>query len=317
MIEIHGAGAAGLTLATELLSRGAEVRLFDPHRQPGHHACSWYAGGMLAPFCEGESAEAPVVVEGQKAARWWESQGVQVEKKGSLVVALERDKQELERFSRRTQGFEWLDQAGIAALEPDLAERFTTALYFPDEAHINPRDALAHLTAQLPSEVWLSKPGAADVDCTGLNAKPALNDLRGVRGEMAVLQSHDFSLSRPIRLLHPRYPLYMVPRADGKLMLGATQIENESREAPHLRSLLELFSVVYAVHPALAEAQVLEIGADARPAFPDHLPRLVKTSDRLYLNGLFRHGFLLSPSLAQQAADYLLDGRTSDWFYEH
>ena len=58
---VIGAGGAGLCVATELAARGLDVTVIDRETRPGPHACSWWAGGMLAPFCEGETAEEPVV----------------------------------------------------------------------------------------------------------------------------------------------------------------------------------------------------------------------------------------------------------------
>jgi glycine oxidase len=147
------------------------------------------------------------------------------------------------------------------------------------------------------------------IDCRGLSASDAMQDLRGVKGEMLVIQSADIRLSRPVRLLHPRIPIYLVPRGDGVFMLGATQIESGNRQAASVRSVLELLSAAYALHPAFGEAEILEIGVDARPAFPDNLPRIRRRGDRLYVNGLFRHGFLLAPAMARMTADYLLSGQ--------
>ena len=129
--HIHGAGVAGLCVATALVTRGAQVSLYDPNGLPDTHCCSWWAGGMLAPFCEGEAAEEPVIRLGQKAASWWQKQGVDVVQKGSLVVALARDKSELTRFARRTEQHQNVDEDGIAALEPDLAGRVRQGLFLP------------------------------------------------------------------------------------------------------------------------------------------------------------------------------------------
>jgi glycine oxidase len=152
------------------------------------------------------------------------------------------------------------------------------------------------------------------IDCRGLAARDALPDLRGVKGEMVVLRTSDVTLRRPVRLLHPRFPLYIVPRGDGIYMLGATQIESEERHRATARSVMELLSAAYALHPAFADAQLLEIGVDARPAFPDNLPRLTAKGDVLHANGLFRHGFLLSPALARMAADVVTGGETTPEF---
>ncbi len=111
------------------------------------------------------------------------------------------------------------------------------------------------------------------IDCRGIAAREDLADLRGVKGEMIVVETRDVELHRPVRLLHPRWPLYIVPREDNRFMIGATTIEAED-DGVSVRSALELLSAAYAVHPAFAEARIVEIGAGLRPAFPDNLPRI-------------------------------------------
>jgi glycine oxidase len=314
---VIGAGVAGLCVATELAARGVEVTVIDRETRPGPHGCSWWAGGMLAPFCEGETAEEPVVRLGQEAAGWWERQGVEVIRNGSLVVALQRDRREIDRFARRTQGHRRLDRDALAALEPQIEGRFADGLYFPAEAHLTPRAALAHLRQKLEATGATFVSGEGKVqgltfDCRGLEAREALQDLRGVKGEMVVLRAPEVTLSRPVRLLHPRYPLYIVPRGDGVFMLGATMIESGERGRPTVRSVLELLSAAYALHPAFGEAELVEIGTDARPAFPDNMPRIRRRGDTIHVNGLFRHGFLLAPALARMAAELVCDGQTPE-----
>lgn len=309
---VVGSGVAGLCVAAELASRGVEVTVVDRAARPGPHGCSWWAGGMLAPFCEGEAAEEPVVRLGRDAAGWWERQDARVERRGTLVVTLGRDLRELDRFARRTEGHETLDRAGIDALEPGLEGRFDRALYFAQEAHLDPRVALDRLRDRLADRGvrFVEGEGRADgltFDCRGLAARDALPDLRGVKGEMAVLRSQEVTLGRPVRLFHPRAPLYVVPREGGLFMLGATQIESEDRHA-RVRSVLELLSAAYALHPAFGEAELVEIGVDARPAFPDNLPRLRRRGETILVNGLFRHGFLLAPALARMAAEAACEG---------
>lgn len=316
-ITILGAGVMGLCVATELTRRGASVRLLDPAGPPGPHGCSWWAGGMLAPFCEGEAAENLVVRLGQEAAAWWERAGAMVTHAGTLVLALGRDRAEVDRFARRTEGHRLLEAAGIGQLEPGFTGRFARALHFRGEAHLDPRAALAALHRGLSAsgvEVETMRSAAditADItiDCRGLAAADVLPDLRGVRGEMAVLRAPDVTLSRPVRLLHPRHPLYIVPRGDGRYMLGATQIETAHRGPATARSVLELLGAAYALDPAFGEAEVLELGADVRPAFPDNLPRIRRRGRAVFVNGLFRHGFLLSPALARMTADLVLEGK--------
>ncbi|MDX8348608.1 FAD-dependent oxidoreductase [Cognatiyoonia sp. IB215446] len=324
IFTILGGGVCGLAIAAELTRRGARVTVMDSHGAPGEHACSWWAGGMLAPDCEGVSAGQVVVRKGRIAADWWETNGVNVIRQGTLVVALGRDQSELATFAKRVSKAQMLDRKSLSALEPHLAEHFSKALFIEDEAHLDPRIALMTLHAQLSQHVArFNGEGQGQgqgqgqvIDCRGLAASDKLPDLRGVKGEMLMVRSRDVTLARPVRLLHPRFPLYIVPRGDGVFMLGATQIESTDRHHAKLRSVMELMSAAYALHPAFGDAELLQIGVDARPAFPDNQPRIRKFEGRIYANGLFRHGFLLAPALAQMTADLVLTGKIPEVWYE-
>ena len=59
-------------------------------------------------------------------------------------------------------------------------------------------------------------------------------------------------------------------------MIGATMIESAERGAVSVRSAIELLSAAYALHPAFGEAEILEMSADVRPAFPDNEPRVIE-----------------------------------------
>ena len=312
-IIVVGAGVAGLACALELEERGLKVEVIERGRRLGEGSCSWMAGGMLAPWCERATTDAAVLTMGEPSIDWWARRFAGTVRKGSLVVAPPRDAVELVRFADRTERFDWLNETQIAELESDLAGRFRCALFFPEEAHLDPRLALPALANGLnsrgvPIHFGVDTPqDGLVVDCRGLAARDALPDLRGVRGEMVVVRSRDLCLSRPVRLLHPRIPLYVVPRGDGVFMIGATMIESEDRGGASVRSTVELLNAAYTLHPAFGEAEILEIGADLRPAFPDNLPAVRREGGTFYVNGLFRHGFLLAPTMAKRAAEAVLD----------
>ena len=320
-VTIRGSGVAGLCVAAERAARGHDVTVTDPAGGPGTQGCSWWAGGMLAPDCEGFAAEEPVIRLGREAADWWQAQGATVIRRGTLVVALGRDRGELELFARRTANHRWLDRDAIAEAEPQLSGRFNRALMMTEEAHLVPRATLLGLRDRLAARgVQFTTAPATEgriVDCTGLAARSALAELRGVKGEMMVLRAPEITLTRPVRLLHPRFPLYIVPRGDGVFMLGATQIESGERTRATVRSAMELLSAAYALDPAFGEAELAEIGTDARPAFPDNLPRVTDLGGTLYVNGLFRHGFLLAPAMARMAAEALEGHAKPELWHEH
>ena len=312
-IKIIGAGVVGLSCALELLQHRHSVHLVDRAGGLGGHACSHYAGGMLAPWCEGESAEPIVVQLGAQAINWWAQYVDCIRYEGTLVVSSARDRSELNRFAQRTQAYSWADEARIAELEPDLAGRFSTGLYYDKEAHVDPRVALQQVLAQVIQrggevrwncEADVNADTEADfvLDCRGFAASENIADLRGVRGEMLLIQTHEVQFKRPVRLVHPRIPLYIVPRENGVFMIGATMIESSKRSGASVRSVVELLNGAYALHPAFAEAQILEIGADVRPAFANHLPKIIRAGKLLRVNGMYRHGFLLAPAMAQLLA---------------
>jgi len=311
---VKGAGVAGLSVALELLRRGEDVDIVDYQDTIGQGA-SHFAGGMLAPYCEREAAEEIVLTLGLDAADWWDrAVPGAVIRNGTLVVAQPRDLADLVRFASRTSGHIWLDREGLATLEPSLAGRFDKALFFENEAHLDPRRALAGLAKAIRNLGGLFHLGwgpvpkknyTAVLDCTGPAAIPHIPGLRGVRGEMLYLESDEVALSRPVRMLHPRHPIYVVPRDDHRFMVGATMIETEDDGPISARSLMELLNAAYALHPAFGEARVVETGVGIRPAFDDNVPRVVETDGGLAIAGMHRHGFLLAPAMAKKAASRL------------
>ena len=122
-IAIRGAGVVGLWQALTLARAGHAVTLYERSSTPFAEACSSYAGAMLAPRCEEESADPLIRELGLRGIDLWRQTYPGTTANGSLVVALPRDRVLLDRFARMTSRFKRLDASGLAALEPDLAER--------------------------------------------------------------------------------------------------------------------------------------------------------------------------------------------------
>jgi len=315
-VSVIGAGIAGAWQALLLARAGRNVTLYERGDREMTQATSHWAGGMLAPYCEAETAEPMVGLMGMRSLEMWRKEFPETAFNGSLVVAHARDRADFERFAKMTAGHKRLDADGVAELEPALAGRFREGLYFPDEGHVEPRLVLARLherliaaggTIHFESEMTPEDLDGLVIDCRGLAARDKAPELRGVKGEMVVIKTAEVTLSRPVRLMHPRWPLYVIPRENNHFMLGATSIESED-ELVTVRSALELLSAAYAVHPAFGEAHIVEIGAGLRPAFPDNLPRISIGNRRIATNGLYRHGFLLAPALAEKMLAYVERG---------
>jgi glycine oxidase len=314
-ITVVGTGIVGLWQALTLARCGHRVRLVERTAEPFTEAASALAGAMLAPFCEAEAAE-PVVRElGLRSMALWRETYPGVIAKGTLVVAGTRDRAELVRFARMTDGYEKLDAEELHVLEPGLEGRFAAGLYYAAEAHMAPHEAMRFLldvVRAAGAEVafgttWAGQSNRDEtvVDCRGLAARGEVAGLRGVRGERVIVQAREVDLVRPVRLLHPRHPLYVVPWGAGRYMVGATVIESDDASPVTVRSALELLGSAYALHPGFAEAEIVDMGAGVRPAFADNVPKIVAQGRMLHVNGMYRHGFLLAPVLAELVAEYL------------
>jgi glycine oxidase len=316
-VTIIGAGIAGAWQALLFAQAGHDVILHEKSDAAMMLSTSHWAGGMLAPWCESEIAEPVISRLGLRSLDLWRQALPDTPFNGSLVVAHARDRNDFERFARLTSGHRRLDAAELAALEPSLHGRFRDALFFAAEGHVEPRRVLPKLhekilaaggTIRFDSEVDACALDGIVTDCRGLAAREAQPELRGVKGEMILIETNEVQLARPVRLIHPRWPLYVIPREDHLFMLGATSIEAEDTGVS-VRSALELLGAAYAVHPAFAEARIVEFGSGLRPAFPDNLPRISIDEQKISVNGLYRHGFLIAPALAELTLNYVARGQ--------
>lgn len=323
-VLVVGAGVFGLWQAFELARRGHHVTLREAMPESGTGAASRFAGAMLAPDCEAEGAE-PIIRElGIIGLKMWREAYPEVDAAGTLVVAAPRDAAELVQFARMTTGHEPAGAERIAALEPELGGRFAHGLYFPDEAHLATRRALTFLVGELrqlgatleferpvAAPLWLAaSAGDVVIDCRGISAQDELPGLRGVRGEMAILSAPGVHISRPIRLLHPRFRLYAVPWGGGVYMIGATSFESQDGGPVRLRSALDLLGTAYALTPAFGDARILEMSAGVRPAFAGNIPKIIVRGRTISVNGAYRHGYLMAPAMAALNADFLETGRS-------
>jgi glycine oxidase len=231
-----------------------------------------------------------------------------------------------------------LNRQQILELEPELGRSFNQGVFLPEEGQIGNRKLLIALQQQLEKSnlTWLDNSLVVKIDqqashclvtyennnekhvleydlaidCRGAGArknesKPKaapLQDLRGVRGELFQLFAPEVHITRPIRLMHPRYQLYIAPKTRGFYVVGATEIESEDCGPMTVRSSMELLSAAYSVHPSFAEANIRQHIVQLRPAFSDNQPKISVQQRLIQVNGLFRHGFLIAPVVLKQVS---------------
>jgi glycine oxidase len=333
-IAIAGAGLAGRLFAWALARAGHAVQVWDAGPGPapafdGQGAAAFTAAGMLSPMAELDRAEAAVAALGWDSLRLWPAivraldQAVSLQTEGSLLLAHRTDQGAAARVLQRLQqhadfpAAQPLSAAQLRELEPALPAG-PQAWLLPGEGLIHPLQAMQALHASAGGVQWhWQRPVAtvqagrltlgdgtpidADwaIDTRGLGAREAL-PLRGVRGEVVALELAGHGLRRPLRLMHPRHCVYLVPRSESELLIGASEIESEDRSPVCLQSAVELMAAAHSLMPQLGEARITRLDRNLRPALPHHRPHAHSAPGLIQLNGLFRHGWLLAPALVQR-----------------
>jgi len=343
-IVILGAGLMGRLLAVTLARTGHQLQVFDAGGPQALNSAARAAAAMLAPLAESAVAEDAVVKMGLYGlTRWPELLAplptpVFFQQQGTMVVWHRQDAAEAARFTHQLAAtnqrlpqlpaMQTLDRAGLAQLEPGLAERFAQGLYLPGEGQLDNHQLLDALLLELqqrqvdlhwnsprqPGDFAPDNAGQPDwvLDCRGLGARPQWSQVRGVRGEVALLHAPNVRLSRPTRLIHPRYPIYIAPKENGIFKIGATEIESDDLSPVSVRSALELLSAAYTVDPGFGEARIVELVAQCRPTLPNNLPEVRYLGARcLQVNGLYRHGYLMAPAVLDVVLQLMHGGRSA------
>lgn len=333
---IIGSGLVGRLLAWRLILKGHHVSLLSSDDKTGTGSAGYIAASMISPATEAVQTEAKVKQIGDISAQLWPQwlaelpEPIFYQNNGTLVVAHAGDQAEMARFSKRAQyilsdgDYVELTQAELSEKEPQLALQFDSALFFANEAGLDNRHLYQLLTAILTTSPlcnWqqcdeikslshmvidhVSKnyfnANSSDydqvIDCRGNGAKQDLTGLRSIRGEVIRVHAPDVDFKHAIRLIHPRYPMYLAPRPNNEYFLGATVIESDDMSPVSVRSGLELMSALYTINSGFAEARVLEMASHCRPAMTDNMPIINRTDWGLQVNGLYRHGYLFSPAI--------------------
>jgi len=311
-------------------------------------SCSQAAAGLLTPISELDKVDKLIFWLGQESlAVYWPdileqlATEIYFQQTGSIALAHPKDQTELvhfiDRISRRlaedkntsqsSRYFEQLTQLKLQRLEPEL-NKFQVGYYFPQEGHIDNQKLLHALGAYLYQQqiTWHSLTHVSSVesfkvrvdtktyefdmvfDCRGLGAKSAFADLRSIRGELIWLHAPNVQINRPIRFLHPRYSLYIVPRPQDIYLVGASAIEAEDMSSISVKTALELLTAAYYVHPGFGEARILRTVTHCRPVLSHHLPRIKVCAGLIAINGLYRHGYLIAPAIAHEVLQWLNQG---------
>jgi glycine oxidase len=264
---------------------------------------------------------------------------------GTLAVATDRDQAELlkqlHRF-QRSLGLEaeWLRGSECRKLEPGLAPRVTGGILSGVDHQVNPRALAAALVRahehangdlQLRTAASLAIDGgrvggvalesgqrvaagqvvvAAGWRSGGIAGLPATArvPVRPVKGQILRLRG---SAATPVASRVVRTPeVYVVPRADSELIVGATVEERGPDETVTAGGVLELLRAAYEALPGVAELEFVEATAGLRPAAPDNKPIVGRgrLEGLVWATAHWRNGILLAPVTADGVAELLAGG---------
>ena len=319
-VAVVGGGIIGLSVAWRLARRGVDVTVHDPGRDDG---AWWVAAGMLAPG--GESAFEHPALAGlmrESAKRWPDfaadlaaetGHDLGYDEAGTLSVALTADDV---AETRRLWAYQGLRPTALRDLEPELSPRVRAGAHAPDDRQVDPRRVVAALRAalagrlvaehvtsldELRADTVVVAAGCGTAALTGLPVRPVKGQLLRLRGEPGVLRH---VISGAVDGRH----VYLVPRADGEVVVGATQEERTDR-AVTAGGVLDLLRAAIDLVPALAEFELAETIVGHRPATPDNAPLLGVVADGLVVAaGHHRNGVLLAPVTADLIAELVVTG---------
>ncbi len=324
-IAVVGFGLTGRLAALEL-SLAHNVTVYEVDDAQARNSAGRVAAAMLAPLAESVLCEQDLALMGLDSINRWSgilaqlNETVFFQQQGTLVVAHQQDKGDLQSFTERLKPLanhhaQQVSGSHISELEPELSGRFNQGVYLPCEGQIDnqafyqasfntlkARDVQFNFAENINTACeQLQHSHDYIIDCRGLGAKSEQCKLRGVRGEVIRLHAPEVNLTRPVRLMHPRYPIYIAPKPNHEYVIGATEIESQDNGPATVRSTLELLSAAYTVHSGFAEARIINIQTGLRPAFSDNRPQVKRQGKVISINGLYRHGYLLAPSLVAEA----------------
>jgi glycine oxidase len=273
------------------------------------------------------------------------------ERLGALHVALDRDEAgQLRRVHDLQRSLqleaEWLPPRRCRDLEPGLTPSFHGGVFAPGEAAVDPRALTQVLATALRGEGGEVRAGTEVVDgifegerlagvrtaageellagnvvlaggawsgAMGWLPKQARPPVRPVKGQVVELRAR--GEEPPARHILASERVYLVPRADGRLVVGATVEEMGFDTAVTAGGVHELLREAYRLLPDVAEMELVDAVAGLRPGTPNNLPLVGPGAvDGLVLaTGHYRNGILLAPLAAQAVADLLAGNRRSSF----
>src|SRR5947209_10802302 len=342
-VVVVGAGVVGMSCGWRAAQRGLSVLVVDRDR-PGAGS-SGVAAGMLAPVTEADFGEQALLRLNLDAASAWPAFADELgadsgyEPHGALVVAADRDDaEELRRLHafQRSLGLdaEWLGPRACRRLEPGLSPRIAGGIHAAGDHQVDPRALLPALSRALDAAggelVCGAEVEAVELDGDRATGVRIRGDVAIAAGEVVVAAgpwSTSIAPAPPVRpvkgqilrfaaaerlarrlIRTPR--CYVVTRAGGEVVIGATQEERGFDTRITADGLFRLLEAALEVLPDVGELELVEARARLRPASPDNAPMVGRfgVEGLVWATGHHRNGILLAPVTADAVCDVICCG---------
>lgn len=336
-VAVLGAGLMGRIMSLRLYQSGfTRLTIIEKDTIKTGSSPAFIAAGMLACFNESVMGGELIYTLGKNSIGLWQGYLSKLKclhllnTNGTLLIAPPQFFNEVKHYigkigfnTHLSDYYQLLNQNQLRQLETEL--NFNSAYFLPDEGVLNASEVMRILGDYLFERVnWRTGCVVSDVDsgghitiknkvekydwvfdCRGVGAQAIYPKLRAVRGEIIRVYAPEVNLSRPVRLFHPRHNIYISPMEDNHYAIGATEIEAADYSAVSVRSTLDLLNCANSIHSGFAEARIVSLDSNCRPTLYDNLPKIKHNGQLIGINGLYRHGFLVAPALAEEVIQYL------------
>lgn len=312
-VSIAGAGLIGRILGWRLTQAGHRVSIYERATPESPRSAAHVAAALIASASEQPETESEVIamarVSRQIWPHWLKELKVSHAFDGTIAIAHPTDECLLRKFQQTLErhqiaSYRVLNKQELAKLEPALPAHFRMGLLLEEEGWLDNRELLDHLASRCGAIYYGNGVDPCNLDadlvldCRGAGSTDP--DIRCVRGEIIRLYAPEVEFTRPLRLLHPKYRLYVSPRANHHYVIGATQIESDFEGGVTVQGALELLSAAYTLSPGFQEAEIVELANGLRAAYDDNNPRVQWRDGVLHVNGLYRHGFSIAPAIVNR-----------------
>lgn len=353
-VGIVGGGIIGQSIAYQLAKEGVSVLILDSHKGGTGATCA--AAGMLGANSELENNDAffQFAKESQRHYHVLRDElselsqiNIQFVDKGMYKLAMtEEEAKSLKVAVDNYETLEWHSKETVLQNEPHISNSIAGALYIPEDGHVSPTHVCAAFSksASLLGATFLENTPVHSITKTAANEytlSTPLEDfvckhvviangvwsgyffkqlglnigMKPVKGECLAIKSDHIQMEKTLFYDH----CYIVPKGDGRFVVGATMVEDDWSTTPSLGGIQSLINKVTPMMPSITSAKLLDTWAGLRPQSDDGKPYIGQHPDGeniYFATGHYRNGILLAPKTGTMIRDLILRRKQNEEYIQ-